>query len=246
MEVRHRPNEADAARHRGLHQWTFQLRGRQFWSRRTEEDLKKAVSFFEKALDIDPNYARAYVGLADSYAALALLEFMPPIEAYPKAREAVRKALALNAGLAAAHTSLGLIKFQYDWDWKGAEEEFRESISNNFNYAPAHHFFADYLKAMGRFEEALAEIEKARELDAKMEESMKGLRPDVLGSVTAVHPENGRYTTAIYFTSEAEARVKEKEMENSEEFQKSMQEWQAISDGEPVFYDLTEPWFSTR
>ena len=90
------------------------------------------------------------------------------------------------------------------------------------------------------------DIAKARELDSKMEESMKELRPDVLGSVTAVHPENGRYTTAIYFTSEAEARVKEKEMENSEEFQKSMQEWQAISDGEPVFYDLTEPWFSTR
>jgi tetratricopeptide (TPR) repeat protein len=141
------------------------LRGRQLWSRRTEEDLKKAVSFFEKALSIDPNYARAYVGLADSYAALALLEFMAPNEAYPKAKEAVGKALALNPGLAAAQTSLGLIKFQYDWDWKGAEEEFREAISNNFNYAPAHHFFADYLKAMGRFEEALAEIEKARELD---------------------------------------------------------------------------------
>jgi adenylate cyclase len=141
------------------------LRGRQFWSRRTEDDLKKAVTFFEKALSIDPNYARAYVGLADSYAALALLEFMAPNEAYPKAKEAVRQALALNAGLAAAHTSLGLIKFQYDWDWKGAEEEFREAISNNFNYAPAHHFFADYLKAMGRFDEALAEIEKARELD---------------------------------------------------------------------------------
>jgi len=141
------------------------LRGRQLWSRRTEEDLKKAVGFFEKALDIDPNYARAYVGLADSYAALALLEFMAPNEAYPKAKEAVRKALALNAGLAAAHTSLGLIKFQYDWDWRGAEDELREAISNNFNYAPAHHFFADYLKAMGRFDEALAEIEKARELD---------------------------------------------------------------------------------
>jgi TolB-like protein/tetratricopeptide (TPR) repeat protein len=141
------------------------LRGRQLWSKRTEEDLKNAVSFFEKALGIDPNYARAYVGLADSYAALALLEFMAPNEAYPKAKEAVGKALALNPGLAAAQTSLGLIKFQYDWDWNGAEEEFREAISNNFNYAPAHHFFADYLKAMGRFEEALAEIEKARELD---------------------------------------------------------------------------------
>jgi len=141
------------------------LRGRQLWSRRTEDDLKKAVSFFEKSISIDGNYARAYVGLADSYAALALLEFMAPNEAYPKAKEAVGKALALNAGLAAAHTSLGLIKFQYDWDWKGAEVEFTDAISNNFNYAPAHHFFADYLKAMGRFDEALAEIEKARDLD---------------------------------------------------------------------------------
>jgi adenylate cyclase len=141
------------------------LRGRQLWNRRTEEDLKKAVSFFEKAINIDSNYARAYVGLADTYATLALLEFMAPNEAFPKAKEAVRKALTLNAGLAAAHTSLGLIKFQYDWDWKEAEEEFKEAISLNFNYAPAHHFFADYLKAMGRFDEALSEIEKARELD---------------------------------------------------------------------------------
>ena len=141
------------------------LRGRQLWNKRTDDDLKRAISFFEKAINIDNNYARAYVGLADSYAALALLEFMAPNEAYPKAKWAVNKALTLNAGLAAAHTSLGLIRFQYDWDWKGAEEEFTEAININFNYAPAHHFFADYLKAMGRFDEALAEIEKARELD---------------------------------------------------------------------------------
>ena len=141
------------------------LRGRQLWNKRTEEDLKRAISFFEKAINIDGSYARAYVGLADSYAALALLEFMAPNEAYPKAKWAVSKALAWNAGLAAAHTSLGLIKFQYDWDWKGAEKELTEAISINFNYASAHHFFADYLKAMGRFDEALAEIEKARELD---------------------------------------------------------------------------------
>jgi len=141
------------------------LRGRQLWNRRTEKDLTQAIRFFEKAISSDGNYARAYVGLADSYAALALLEFMAPNEAYPKAREAVKKALALNAGLAAAHTSLGLIRFQYDWDWAEAEDEFREAIGINFNYAPAHHFFADYLKAMGRFDEALSEIEKARELD---------------------------------------------------------------------------------
>jgi hypothetical protein len=90
----------------------------------------------------------------------------------------------------------------------------------------------------------VTDVAKARELDAKMEERMKDVRPDVLGSVTAVHPENGRYTTAIYFKSEAEARVKEKEMENAPEFQESMAEWAAISDGQPEFYDLTEPWYS--
>jgi TolB-like protein/class 3 adenylate cyclase/Tfp pilus assembly protein PilF len=141
------------------------LRGRQFWNRRTEESLKKAIGFFEKALKIDANYSRAYVGLADSYAALALLEFMAPREAYPRAKAAVRKALVLHAHLADAHTSLGLIRFQYDWNWNGAEKEFTDAIKINPNYAPAHHFFADYLKAMGRFDQALVEIEKARALD---------------------------------------------------------------------------------
>jgi tetratricopeptide (TPR) repeat protein len=141
------------------------LRGRQFWNKRTEKDLKKAIGFFEAALKIDGNYAQAYAGLADSYAALALLEFMAPHEAYPKAKEAADKALALNADLAEAHTSMGLIRFQYDWDWPEAERELKVAIEINPNYAPAHHFFADYLKAMGRFEEAIAEIEKARELD---------------------------------------------------------------------------------
>jgi TolB-like protein/Tfp pilus assembly protein PilF len=141
------------------------LRGRQFWNKRTEEDLKKAIEFFDEALKIDGNYAKAYTGLADSYAVLALLEFMAPNEAYPKAKQAVDKALSLHARLADAHTSLGLIRFQYDWDWQGAEQAFRQAIDINPNYAPAHHFFADYLKAMGRFDEALLEIEKARELD---------------------------------------------------------------------------------
>ena len=88
--------------------------------------------------------------------------------------------------------------------------------------------------------------EKARELDSQMEGRMDKLRPDVLGSVTAVHPENGRYTTAIYFTSEAETRAKEKEMETSPDFQEVMAEWQAIADGEPKFLDITEPWYSSK
>ena len=141
------------------------LRGRQAWSRRTEEGLSQAIHFFEEALRIDATYAKAYSGLADSYATLALLELVAPNEAYPKAKEAVGKALSLDPVMAEAHTSLGLIRFQYDWDWKGSEEEFKEAIKLNPSYAPAHHFFADYLKAMGRLDEALSEIEKARELD---------------------------------------------------------------------------------
>ena len=92
----------------------------------------------------------------------------------------------------------------------------------------------------------VTDVAKAKELESKMEDRMNQLRPDVLGSVTAYHPENGRYTTAIYFQSEAEARAKEKEMETAEGFQEFMGEWQAIADGEPKYLDLTEPWYSTK
>ena len=141
------------------------MRGRQSWNTRTEAGITKAIGFFQKALEEDATFARAYAGLADCYSTLALLEFVPPKEAYPKAKEAVGKALSLDPMLAEAHTSLGLIRFQYDWDWNGAEEEFQEAIRINPSYAPAHHFFADYLKAMGRFDEALVEIDRAKELD---------------------------------------------------------------------------------
>jgi tetratricopeptide (TPR) repeat protein len=90
---------------------------------------------------------------------------MAPNEAFPKARVAELKALELDPNLAEAHTSFGLIQFQYDWNWKNAEQEFHKAIEINPNYAPVHHFYADYLKALGRFDEALIEIEKARELD---------------------------------------------------------------------------------
>ncbi|MDQ3646961.1 MAG: hypothetical protein M3345_08530 [Actinomycetota bacterium] len=90
------------------------------------------------------------------------------------------------------------------------------------------------------------DMKAARELEAKMNDRMKEMRPDILGSITAIHPENGRYTSAIYFQSEAEARVKEKEMESAEGFQEYMGQWQAISDGEPKFLDLTEPWYSSK
>ncbi len=141
------------------------LRGRQAWNKKTEEALKQAVGFFERAIHVDGNYAKAYAGLADCYATLALLEFSPPNEAYPRAKEAVGKALSLDPLLSESHTSLGLIRFMYDWDWKGAEEEFREAVRLNPSYATAHQYYADFLKAMGRFDEALSEVARALELD---------------------------------------------------------------------------------
>lgn len=141
------------------------LRGRQAWNKRTEEGLRQAIVLFEKALQLDAKYAKAYTGMADCYATLALLEVVAPNDVYPKAKSAVEKALALDPTLAEAHSSLGLVRFQYEWDWKGAEKELLEAIRINPSYAPAHHFYADFLKAMGRFDEALAEIDKAQELD---------------------------------------------------------------------------------
>lgn len=157
------PTEGRAPR--DIEAYILYLRGRQSWNKRTEADLKQAIGFFEQALQIDPQYARAFAGIADSYAALALLEYMPPNEAYPNAASAVKQALALDSELPDALTSQGLIYFQYEWNWAEAEITFQQAIRINPNYAPAHHFYADYLKAMGRFEEALNEIEKARELD---------------------------------------------------------------------------------
>jgi hypothetical protein len=92
----------------------------------------------------------------------------------------------------------------------------------------------------------VTDIAKAREIDAKMQDQMGDLRPDVIGGIVAWHPQNGRFTNSIYFTSEAEARAKEKEMETSDVFEQSMSEYQAISDGEPKFLDLPDPWFSSK
>jgi hypothetical protein len=92
----------------------------------------------------------------------------------------------------------------------------------------------------------VTDIEKARALDREGADEMNAMRPDVIGGIVAWHPQNGRFTNAIYFTSEAEARAKEKESSSTPEFQKFMSEWQAISDGEPKFLDITEPWYSSR
>ncbi len=142
------------------------LKGRYFWNKRSPEGFEEAIKYFEQAIAKDPDYARAYAGLADSYTLLpGYTMTVPQTEALPKARAAALKALQLDGGLAEAHTSLALITENYDWDWQTAEKEYRRAIDLNPNYATAHHWYAEFLTWNGRFDEAFQESERARQLD---------------------------------------------------------------------------------
>lgn len=141
------------------------LRGRSFWNQRTPEGLKQAVAHFQRAIDLDPDYAEAYSGLADTYTALGYTSYWSPKDSFPKARELASKALQIDPSLAEARSSLAYARLYYDWDWKGAEEEFQRAIAVNPNYATAHHWYSVLLTARGRHEEAFSEIRRAHELD---------------------------------------------------------------------------------
>jgi eukaryotic-like serine/threonine-protein kinase len=142
------------------------LEGRYQWDKKTDEGFKKGVEYFQQAIAKDPTYALAYAGLADCYTGLAGFGFVPPKEGYPKALEEALKALEIDDKLAEAHASLAFIKSNYDWDWSGAEQEFKRAIELNPGSATAHHFYGLALAYMGgRFEEAIDESKRAVELD---------------------------------------------------------------------------------
>jgi serine/threonine protein kinase/TolB-like protein/Tfp pilus assembly protein PilF len=141
------------------------LKGRYFWSKRTREGLKKGSEYFKQAIDLDPGYALAYAGLADAYAFLGLHRVIPPPDILPKARAAAIKALEIDNTLSEAHTALAYVKTIYDWDWTGAEEGFKHSLELNPRNASTHSYYANFLAAMGRFEESMSEIKRAQELD---------------------------------------------------------------------------------
>jgi len=140
-------------------------KGRFLSNKRTEEDLKKAIGFFQQAIDKDPNYALAYDGLADCWVPLGWYGFVPPTEAFPSAKQAITKALSLDDSLAEAHTSLAFVTAYYDRDWAGAEREFRRAIKLNPNYANGHHWYAEFLSLGARHAQAIAESQRAREID---------------------------------------------------------------------------------
>ncbi|MEE8325423.1 MAG: protein kinase, partial [candidate division NC10 bacterium] len=141
------------------------LKGRSYWNRRAEDGVTRALEYFQEAIDLDPTYPLAYTGLADSWIARGWYSISPPEEAYSRAEAAARRALELDDRLAEAHTSLALIKLEFDWDWPGAEKEFQRAIELNPGYAQAHQWYGGYLSAMGRLEQAIAEAKRARELD---------------------------------------------------------------------------------
>jgi TolB-like protein len=141
------------------------LKGRYHWNKRTDIDLTKSIQFFLEAVAQDPNYALAYAGLADSYNILGYYGYLSPREAFSRAKVAAVKALEIDDGLAEAHNSLAFVRLLYDWDWQDAERQFKRALKLNPGYATAHHWYAEYLAAMGRPEEALAEMQCALELD---------------------------------------------------------------------------------
>ncbi len=141
------------------------LKGRYHANQITAEGYKKGIDFFQQAIDKDPGYALAYTGLAEAYNGLGGFPYMPPREAFPKAKAAVTKALELDDTLAEAHAALGYAELYYDWNWASAEQEFRRAIELNPNSAVSHQHYSEWLLLRAQFDESIAEAERAQELD---------------------------------------------------------------------------------
>jgi TolB-like protein/DNA-binding winged helix-turn-helix (wHTH) protein/Flp pilus assembly protein TadD len=143
------------------------LKGRYFWNKRTGADLESAIDYFNNAVAVDPGYAQAYAGLADSYALAGDWEYglLAPQEAWPKAIQAAKKALELDENLGEAHASLAFALDLFAWDWSGAETEYQRALALSPNYATAHDWHAFHLLVVGRNGEAIAELRTAENLD---------------------------------------------------------------------------------
>jgi len=165
------------------------LKGRTSWEKRTEEGLEDALVYFQQAVDRDPGFTKAYIGIADTYNMLGSYDVLPAHEVYPKAKEMVLKALELDDSLAEAYTSLAWIKYRYEWDWFGAETDFNWAIGLNPRYSTAHLWYSAFLRSMGRFGEAKNELDRAQELDP--------FSMSVLTSIGALYYYSRQYDLAV-------------------------------------------------
>jgi tetratricopeptide (TPR) repeat protein len=141
------------------------LKGRYFWNKRTPLGLKQSLEYFRQAIDLDPAYGPAYAGLADAYALLVWQDQLPQKEFIAWAKGAATKALEIDETLAEPHATLGFAKFWYDWDFTGAESEFRKAIELDPNYATAHHWYGEFLGLMGRFDDGFKQLKVAQQID---------------------------------------------------------------------------------
>jgi len=141
------------------------LRGRYSWNKRSEESFAKAIEYFRQAVELDPEYAAAHAGLADCYDTLGWYGALPAGEAYRNAQAAAMRALQINERLAEAHAALAYGKQFHEWNWEEIEKEYRRALDLDANYVTAHHWYALFLAAMGRQDEALEQIKRARKLD---------------------------------------------------------------------------------
>jgi tetratricopeptide (TPR) repeat protein len=143
------------------------LKGRYFWNLRTRDDLQRATGYFRQAIDRDPAYALAYSGLADAYGIRGLFYygFAPPSETFGPARAAALKSLEIDPSLGEGHGSLAFVRLYYDWDWAAAEREFQRALELNPADTNARHQYSHYLLAIGRFDESLAQAQRAVEQD---------------------------------------------------------------------------------
>lgn len=148
-----------------LEAYQLYLKGRFYWAKRTESALNTAAEYFRQALEKDPNYVEAHAGLAHVYSTLGDWVCLPPKQAYQQAEISAKRALELNPLSAKALTGLAHVRCHYEWDWQQAEEMFQQAIELNPGYGTAHHWYAECLAAMGRLDEALREIQLAREFD---------------------------------------------------------------------------------
>jgi len=141
------------------------LKGRYHWNKRTADSLRRGIQFFREAIESDPSFASAYAGLADSFLSMGTNIPLPPHDAMPKAKAAAMKAIEIDDGLAEAWTSLGSVRWWFDWDWQGAEEAYRRAVELNPNYPTAHDGYGMLLAARGRYDEAVEHFAKASDLD---------------------------------------------------------------------------------
>jgi len=145
--------------------YNLYLQGRYLWNLRTKDDLKKSIPYFEEAIKLDPEFALAYSGLADSYIVVGEYGYYPSGESFQKARTAAIKAIELDYELAEAHIALAAVKRDYDWDMIGAEEEYIRAIEMNPDYPTAQQWYSEYLSVMGRHDEAIQRMVLAQKLD---------------------------------------------------------------------------------